>query len=654
VKVAQRVCLLLVLLASLCQAGPRETHSALCEMFFPAFLTPEEHRSLEVEGWEILSRDRNLTALLDSLGGLDKRPLDSRWADLDKLPPPHRLYLRQRYFGWLYGGERGWRWAGVRQPTDIRRPPPRHPDLPPSPLKLQNGSIEADLDYLIVGSGPAGSVLGYELSRNGKRVMVVERGSFVLPGNFDARVYPELKVGGGAVPTRLSSILVRNGETVGGGSTVNVDLAFAPTLPFIRERVESWRESGLIPQDQWTPEEVRRAYQWVVETIGTRTPSLEEVNANNEILKRGAEKVGLQPQFYDLNTLPGKGPENDKLSATSRLLLPAMTRRENSLIVLSDFEVETVKVEGRHAVGVVGKFRTSWKHPNVWRDPNELAYLEGEVYSIRAKNVILSAGTQGTAAILLRSKIGGDRVGKGVVLHPSMPLIGLFPRDIKAHEGTASTIYCVEPPALLYECMTGDPQYAAVMLDGRGSEVGERVRQFNQLGGFGVLLVDRPVEDNRVALDSNGEVEVFYQLTEWDKSILSRGVHRALQMMLEAGAKEVYLPSSEAVLPREGPGRLAAVTNEKEAAGAASRLKFVPGATIVTSAHMQSSCKLGTSPDNSVVGPDLKVWGVDNLYVCDSSVFPTSVGANPMQAIYTVAKMTADRLLRQEPEYRSK
>ena len=66
---------------------------------------------MEVEGWEILSRDRSLTTLLDSLEGLDKRPLDSRWTDLDKLPPPHRLYLRQRYFGWLYGGDRGWRWG---------------------------------------------------------------------------------------------------------------------------------------------------------------------------------------------------------------------------------------------------------------------------------------------------------------------------------------------------------------------------------------------------------------------------------------------------------------------------------------------------------------------------------------------------------------
>jgi len=98
---AQRVCLLLVLLASLCQAAPRETHSALCEMFFPAFLTPEEHRSLEVEGWETLSRDRGLSALLDSLEGLDKLPLDSRWTELDKLPPTHRPFLRQKYFGQL-------------------------------------------------------------------------------------------------------------------------------------------------------------------------------------------------------------------------------------------------------------------------------------------------------------------------------------------------------------------------------------------------------------------------------------------------------------------------------------------------------------------------------------------------------------------------
>ena len=152
-SMARRVCLLILLLASLCHAGPRETHSALCEMFFPAFLNTEEHRNLEIESWEVFNRNETLQTLLNSLEGLDRLPLDNRWTALDKLPPPHRLYLRQSYFGWLYGGPRGWCWAGVQQPLDNRRPPPRHPDLESGTLKLKDGVIDADLDYLIVGSG---------------------------------------------------------------------------------------------------------------------------------------------------------------------------------------------------------------------------------------------------------------------------------------------------------------------------------------------------------------------------------------------------------------------------------------------------------------------------------------------------------------------
>ncbi|MGI9075060.1 MAG: GMC oxidoreductase, partial [Bryobacteraceae bacterium] len=48
------------------------------------------------------------------------------------------------------------------------------------------------------------------------------------------------------------------------------------------------------------------------------------------------------------------------------------------------------------------------------------------------------------------------------------------------------------------------------------------------------------------------------------------------------------------------------------------------------------------TPQNSVVGQDFHVWGTQSLYVVDGSIFPTSVGANPMQSIYTVAKIFAD------------
>jgi choline dehydrogenase-like flavoprotein len=41
------------------------------------------------------------------------------------------------------------------------------------------------------------------------------------------------------------------------------------------------------------------------------------------------------------------------------------------------------------------------------------------------------------------------------------------------------------------------------------------------------------------------------------------------------------------------------------------------------------------------------VWGTQTLYVVDGSVFPTSIGANPMQSIYTFAKIFADRAIKE-------
>lgn len=48
------------------------------------------------------------------------------------------------------------------------------------------------------------------------------------------------------------------------------------------------------------------------------------------------------------------------------------------------------------------------------------------------------------------------------------------------------------------------------------------------------------------------------------------------------------------------------------------------------SAHQMGTCRMGSSPANSVVNARGGVWGVGNLYVSDASVFPTSTGVNPM------------------------
>jgi choline dehydrogenase-like flavoprotein len=59
--------------------------------------------------------------------------------------------------------------------------------------------------------------------------------------------------------------------------------------------------------------------------------------------------------------------------------------------------------------------------------------------------------------------------------------------------------------------------------------------------------------------------------------------------------------------------------------------------------HRWSKSSVQASQPSSVVARDFRVWGTQNLYVVDGSIFPTSIGANPMQSIYTFAKVFADR-----------
>jgi choline dehydrogenase-like flavoprotein len=88
------------------------------------------------------------------------------------------------------------------------------------------------------------------------------------------------------------------------------------------------------------------------------------------------------------------------------------------------------------------------------------------------------------------------------------------------------------------------------------------------------------------------------------------------------------------------------LTDIKQADLVEKNLQFIPNRSIVTSAHLQATNKMGASAANSVVSRDFKVWGTEGLFVVDGSVFPTSIGANPMQSIYTFAKIFADKMMK--------
>ena len=66
--------------------------------------------------------------------------------------------------------------------------------------------------------------------------------------------------------------------------------------------------------------------------------------------------------------------------------------------------------------------------------------------------------------------------------------------------------------------------------------------------------------------------------------------------------------------------------------------------TIDRYAHLVGGCRMGFTPDDSVVDRNHRVWGFDNLYVVDGSVFPTQGAANPALAIMALADRAAGLL----------
>ena len=68
--------------------------------------------------------------------------------------------------------------------------------------------------------------------------------------------------------------------------------------------------------------------------------------------------------------------------------------------------------------------------------------------------------------------------------------------------------------------------------------------------------------------------------------------------------------------------------------------------TIDRYAHLVGGCRMGDSPETSVVDAGHRVWGIENLFVCDGSVMPTQGAANPALTIMALASRLAERLAR--------
>lgn len=147
---------------------------------------------------------------------------------------------------------------------------------------------------------------------------------------------------------------------------------------------------------------------------------------------------------------------------------------------------------------------------------------------------------------------------------------------------------------------------------------------YTHLAAAGALVPTTTEGRLRKAL--TGGPDLVYAPSRRDLEQLIRALKLIARIYLAAGAKRV-LPNTYEFHELTDPDQLDVLD------------RYVKDATdlSVGTGHPQGGNALG-----AVVGPDFRLRGTDNVYVCDASVFPTAVGVNPQLTVMALARVAAD------------
>ena len=497
--------------------------------------------------------------------------------------------------------------------------------------------ITLDADVAIVGSGAGGGTAAEILALAGLAVVVLEEGPLRRSGDFrmrEAEAYPELYQESAARKTRDKAINILQGRCVGGGTTVNWTSSFRTppaTLAFWQ------REYGLAGFS------VEDLAPWFaqMETRLSIAPWEVAPNANNEALARGARKIGIAAGAIRRNVKGcwnlgycGMGcPTNAKQSMLVTTIPGALskgatlvTRVRVRSLVLQDGRVTQLDGNAMDAQGIAPTPRT---------------------VRVRARAFISAAGAIGTPALLLRSGVPDPHgiLGRRTFLHPAVVSAALMPERVDAFAGAPQTIYSDHfldtqpidgPLGYKLEAPPLHPVLTAITLPDDGVAHARWMQDFPRMQVLIALLRDGfhpESQGGTVRLRDDGTPQLDYPLLPllWD------GARRALRSMAEIQ----FAAGARTVMPVHAGGP--AFTNFADARAAIDGFTLQPIVTPVVSAHVMGGAPFGPDPKRAVVTTTGRHHQLENLYVFDGSLFPTSIGANPQLSIYgIVAQLATD------------
>jgi choline dehydrogenase-like flavoprotein len=557
--------------------------------------------------------------------------LVARWA-ASRLPPVRQLADALGPVALLaaYG------WPGpARDATGYPGPLGPAPDVPRRlhPL-VPDGDQELACDVVVVGSGAGGGVVAAELARAGLEVVVLEKGGHAAERDFthqEGDAFRDLYLYGSTLTTDDLACRILAGSTLGGGTVVNYSTSF-PTPPAV---LAEWAAvSGV---DAFVSGEVAASLDAVAARLGV-TDTESRPGARDRILEQGLAQLGWQVGPLPRNV---RGCPQDAGCGWCGFGCRTGAKQSTLVTYLEEAEAAGARlVTGADARRVLVEPLRGGDGPRTGRATGvEARTAAGHRLAVRARAVVAAAGAIETPALLLRSGLGGQ-VGRHLHLHPGTAAVGVFDEPVRWWEGTLQARWSAQlrkrlgPYAPIFETVPVHPGTAAVALPWRSAADHRALMERSaNLSLVGVLGRDRGA--GRVRVDRDGSPVVRWRLAAADEVRLAAGVAAAGEVLAAAGAGEVFSLQRRRPGFRPGPGAHAAWAESTRRAG------FGPGRATLFSYHQMGSCRIGTDPAASAVGPDHRTHEVDGLYVADASLFPTASGVNPMLSVMALAHRAA-------------
>lgn len=490
--------------------------------------------------------------------------------------------------------------------------------------------IELEAEVVIVGLGAGGGMAFRELARRGRDVLALEMGEHVPTAEMrqlEDRMMPRLYQESGARTTEDFSVAVLQGKGVGGSTVHNTNICKRLPEP-IREQWTA--EYGL---DWATSDQLREDFDAVEELLDVQRVPDDRVNENNRVMERGLEATGWsggrlrhnrdhddcrESGFCELGC-PNQGKQN-----AAKVLVPEGL--DDGGRVWTSARVEEVTTSDGSATGVRG------------RAADPVSGDEGVPLRVDAEEVVLAASATGSAAIAQQSDLPDPHglAGTNLHLHPGATVIGVFDEPIQSWLGNPQTVDCTEFLETGREAErrawivpgAAHPAGAAMFVPGFGRSHGDWMHDYPHMASMIVMLHDHA--SGRVHPGSGEQLHLHYAPNRAEYEQLAEGMRGAATLMLAAGAEEVVLPTS--------PPLRASTTRELDDLDGSDLGPLNPPLAAV---HPMSTLWMGDDPRRSVVDPRGEHHRVDDLWVADGSLFPTSIGAPPQISIYTMGLRVA-------------